>query len=70
MEVSVSDDDSQWVRVEKNLASAEDGDGDLLKVEFFEPATFWTEALPLGNGKLGAMVFGGIPLDLIMLNGW
>ncbi|OAE31597.1 hypothetical protein AXG93_2294s1120 [Marchantia polymorpha subsp. ruderalis] len=68
MEVSVSDDDSQWVRVEKNLASAEDGDGDLLKVEFFEPATFWTEALPLGNGKLGAMVFGGIPLDLIMLN--
>ncbi len=24
-----------------------------------EPATVWEEALPVGNGRLGAMVFGG-----------
>ncbi len=28
-----------------------------------QPATQWTEALPLGNGRLGAMVFGGLPTD-------
>ena len=26
-----------------------------------KPAKDWNEALPLGNGKLGAMVFGGSP---------
>jgi alpha-L-fucosidase 2 len=24
-----------------------------------KPATFWEEALPLGNGRIGAMLFGG-----------
>ena len=24
------------------------------------PASHWVEALPLGNGRLGAMVYGGI----------
>lgn len=28
----------------------------------------WEEALPLGNGKLGAMVFGGVDEELIQLN--
>lgn len=28
----------------------------------------WTDALPLGNGKLGAMVFGGVKKDRIALN--
>jgi hypothetical protein len=32
------------------------------------PASYWTEALPLGNGRLGAMVFGGIKKELIQLN--
>ena len=32
------------------------------------PAKTWTEALPLGNGKLGAMVFGGIASERIQLN--
>ncbi|CAM6105039.1 unnamed protein product [Calypogeia fissa] len=43
-------------------------EGELLKVEFFEPAEYWTQALPLGNGRLGAMVFGGVPGDLLQLN--
>ena len=32
------------------------------------PAEAWTDALPLGNGRLGAMVFGGIGHERIALN--
>jgi len=31
-----------------------------LKLWYDRPATNWNEALPLGNGRLGAMVFGGV----------
>lgn len=33
-----------------------------------EPAKVWEEALPLGNGRLGAMVFGGVADERIQLN--
>ena len=33
-----------------------------------QPANCWTEALPLGNGRLGAMVYGGVPVETIALN--
>ncbi|MFD2033423.1 glycoside hydrolase N-terminal domain-containing protein [Belliella marina] len=33
-----------------------------------QPAKDWNEALPIGNGRLGAMVFGGTKTDLIQLN--
>lgn len=32
------------------------------------PAVYWEEALPLGNGRLGAMLYGGITEDVIHLN--
>ncbi len=32
------------------------------------PAAKWTDALPLGNGRLGAMVFGGLEKDRLQLN--
>jgi alpha-L-fucosidase 2 len=32
------------------------------------PATKWTEALPVGNGRLGAMVFGGLEREQLQLN--
>lgn len=32
------------------------------------PAEDWFEALPLGNGRIGAMVFGGVELDQLQLN--
>lgn len=35
---------------------------------FAEPAAAWHEASPLGNGRLGAMVPGGWPLERIGLN--
>ena len=33
-----------------------------------KPATAWKEALPVGNGRLGAMVFGDVFLEKIQLN--
>lgn len=33
-----------------------------------EPAKVWEEALPLGNGRLGAMVFGTVANERIQLN--
>ncbi|WP_380786125.1 glycoside hydrolase N-terminal domain-containing protein [Sphingomonas sp. R86521] len=33
-----------------------------------QPATAWTEALPVGNGRLGAMVFGGTTSERLQLN--
>src|SRR5688572_10645214 len=35
---------------------------------YLEPAQVWTEALPVGNGRLGAMVFGGVAQERIALN--
>jgi alpha-L-fucosidase 2 len=39
-----------------------------LKLWYKKPADLWTEALPLGNGRLGAMVFGKVNEELIQLN--
>src|SRR5512136_182541 len=33
-----------------------------------QPAQKWDEALPVGNGRLGGMVFGGVPRERIQLN--
>jgi len=33
-----------------------------------QPATEWTDALPLGNGRLGAMVHGGVGREELQLN--
>ena len=33
-----------------------------------QPAKEWLEALPIGNGRLGAMVFGGVAKEQIQLN--
>lgn len=35
---------------------------------FDKPATSFTQSLPLGNGRLGAMVFGGLADERIILN--
>jgi alpha-L-fucosidase 2 len=33
-----------------------------------QPATSWNEAVPVGNGSLGAMIFGGIHSERLQLN--
>jgi alpha-L-fucosidase 2 len=42
--------------------------GDEHELWYRQPAKVWTEALPVGNGRLGAMVFGGYPVERIQLN--
>ena len=39
-----------------------------LSLCYRQPASKWVEALPLGNGRLGAMVFGGVSHEHLQLN--
>lgn len=39
-----------------------------LRLWYEKPAVIWEEALPIGNGRLGAMIFGGIEKDHIQFN--
>jgi alpha-L-fucosidase 2 len=39
-----------------------------MKIWFTRPAESWNEALPVGNGRLGAMIFGGIERERLELN--
>ncbi|MEY4432550.1 MAG: hypothetical protein RLZZ44_680 [Bacteroidota bacterium] len=39
-----------------------------LKLWYNKPAAIWNEALPLGNGRLGAMVFGDPAVERLQLN--
>jgi hypothetical protein len=40
----------------------------LLTLRYDRPAEAWNEALPLGNGRLGAMVFGRVDCERIQMN--
>ena len=42
--------------------------GDQERLWYDAPAGRWLEALPLGNGQMAAMVFGGIADETIQLN--
>ncbi len=39
-----------------------------LSLWYRQPAKEWVEALPVGNGRLGAMVFGGVNQERLQLN--
>jgi alpha-L-fucosidase 2 len=41
---------------------------DALALWYDAPAAKWTDALPLGNGRLGAVVFGGVSEERLALN--
>ena len=41
---------------------------DPLQLWYPAPAAAWVEALPVGNGRLGAMVFGGMAIERLALN--
>lgn len=38
------------------------------KLWYSQPAKIWTEALPIGNGRMAAMVYGGTEKETIQLN--
>ncbi len=52
----------------KEMPPVEEGVDENLKLTYDRPAEYWEEALPIGNGRLGGMVFGGISEDQIQLN--
>lgn len=52
----------------QSCSNAPDTENRELKLWYNEPAEQWVEALPLGNGRLGAMVFGGVGVERIQLN--
>src|SRR6187551_1953269 len=39
-----------------------------LELWYKQPAQKWTEALPIGNGRIGAMIFGAVETDHIQFN--
>ena len=45
-----------------------DSPNDSLILWYNRPAALWEECLPLGNGRLGAMLSGGVRVDYIGLN--
>ena len=50
------------------MCSCADESRTSLKLHYDKPAEYFEEALPLGNGRLGAMVYGGTTMDRISLN--
>ena len=43
-------------------------ESNVLRLWYDRPADSWNEALPVGNGRLGAMVFGGVEKERIQFN--
>jgi alpha-L-fucosidase 2 len=50
------------------LATRAPGADQTPRLWYGQPAEKWTEALPIGNGRLGAMIFGGIASERIQFN--
>src|SRR5262245_39714251 len=50
------------------LAVATTASAQPLTLWYERPAAQWVEALPVGNGRIGAMVFGGIEQERLQLN--
>jgi len=50
------------------ISSIAEGDNNKDSIWFNQAATHWNEAIPIGNGTLGGMVYGGIESDTIKIN--
>ena len=53
---------------EPQLTGSASAPAEPLSLWYRQPARQWTEALPVGNGRIGAMVFGGINQEWLQLN--
>ena len=61
--------ESGWIdRAAVDPASAALAPDTHLTLWYRRPAQVWEEALPIGNGRLGAMVFGGVADERLQLN--
>jgi len=63
-----SDDGSAGGQVKYTAGADQNIKTNDLKLWYKSPATKWTEALPVGNGRLGGMVFGSYNHERIQLN--
>jgi alpha-L-fucosidase 2 len=54
-----------WLDRRSGKAQVSPGEAGDLKLWYTSPAAQWVDALPIGNGRLGAMVFGGGAIDPI-----
>lgn len=52
----------------KHVTAEDTACADSLVLWYRQPAEKWSEALPIGNGRLGAMVFGGLDQERIQFN--
>ncbi len=50
------------------IGQPRDGADHPWRLWYRQPAAAWTEALPIGNGRVGAMVFGGAGSERLQLN--
>ncbi|MDP0500830.1 MAG: glycoside hydrolase family 88 protein [Verrucomicrobiota bacterium JB022] len=50
------------------LQAAPQADSQDLRLWYEQPAAVWTEALPVGNGSLGAMIHGRTDVELVQFN--
>ena len=50
------------------IARGAEADKENVKLWYQQPAKVWVEALPIGNGRLGAMVFGGVEKEHLQFN--
>lgn len=51
-----------------SVACTERPQSERLFLHYDRPADLWVEALPIGNGRLGAMVYGGVAHEELQLN--
>ncbi|MGC1298411.1 MAG: glycoside hydrolase family 95 protein [Alloacidobacterium sp.] len=54
---------TQWLTRRSGWAQTPPGEANEVKLWYTSPASQWVDALPIGNGRLGAMVFGGGAVD-------
>ncbi len=50
------------------VGCSEKENSSLMKLFYDKPANNWEEAIPIGNGRLGAMIFGAIETEQLQLN--
>lgn len=50
------------------VSESEQNTNQQLLLSYSSPATIWQESLPVGNGRLGAMPWGGVESERIVLN--
>ncbi|KAF8410139.1 hypothetical protein HHK36_002661 [Tetracentron sinense] len=68
------EDEGDWVLVRRPTEidcwspSLVEMETEPLKVRFSGPSKHWTDALPIGNGRLGAMVWGRVASETLQLN--